>query len=61
MTKFIVVISKEVIEHYTVFAATKEDAKNLAIMGEVDPDEDATTVKNSEVIFCKPANTLVEG
>lgn len=60
MTRYIVIVSKTVQETYEVFASTKEEAKELVTNGEVDPDEDATTVKNSEIIFCKPANTLVE-
>jgi hypothetical protein len=60
MTRYIVIVSKTVQETFEVYAADATEAKSLVKLGEVDPDEDATVVKNSEIIFCKPANTLVE-
>jgi hypothetical protein len=60
MTRYIVIVSKTIQETYEVYAATASEAKELVKLGEVDPDEDATVIKNNEVIFCKPANTLSE-
>jgi hypothetical protein len=60
MTRYIVILSKEVHETYDVYASSAAEAKELATSGEIDPEEGETTVKETEILSCKEVKSSVD-
>jgi len=50
--KYVVVVCTEVYKTYIVEAVDPREAKDIALLGQVDPEEDETVVASSEVISC---------